>query len=98
MADAKAKTKRLQKRRKVFVNEYSDGLLLLAAKLSRKEALEGRGCNARTVCFVESRPGDVVLSREDVADCVRLTHVDPSDAPAMRLALAVIRRTLRGGR
>lgn len=51
-----------------------------------------------TVKFIESRPGDVVLSREASADLLRLTEVDPGDAPAMRLALAVIRRAILRGR
>lgn len=89
MSRSEAKTKR----RKVFVNEYSDGLLLLATKLSRKEALDGRGCNARTVRFIESRPGDVVLSREDVAWLRDVAHEHlGQDAKALVLAL------LRGGR
>lgn len=91
MADAKAKTKRLQKRRKVFVNEYSDGLLLLATKLSRKEAVKGRcGLKARTVCFIESRPGDVVLSREDVAEMRELET--KSDAKREAEAIARLRK------
>ena len=88
MADARAKTKR----RKVFVNEYSDGLLLLAAKLSRKEAVKGRGCNARTVCFVESSPGDVVLSQWQVNEVRRLRSIGRSEE-----ALDLI-MSLRGGR
>lgn len=90
---SKAKTKR----RKVFVNEYSDGLLLLAAKLSRKEALDGRGCNARTVCFVEARPGDVVLSREDRDAVLSEVHRLMDSAEAWR-SMTPLLRLLRGGR
>lgn len=96
MADAKAKTKRLQKRRKVFVNEYSDGLLLLATELPRKEALKGRcGLKARTVCFIEARPGDVVLSRGDVAWLRSKALVTEFESDADRTRTLAL---LRGGR
>lgn len=91
MSRSEAKTKR----RKVFVNEYSDGLLLLATKLSRKEALDGRGCNARTVRFIESRPGDVVLSREDVAWLRSKALVTEFESDADRTRTLAL---LRGGR
>lgn len=48
--------------------------------------------------FVESRSGDKILGREQIKDLIKLTNVDPGDAPAMRLALAAgwMARELRG--
>ena len=98
MSRSEAKTKR----RKVWVNFYGiDGPPFAHPSYREAERAHSAltaGESEAAVRFVEARPGDVVLSRDDVADCVRLADVDPSDAPAMRLALAVIRRTLRGGR
>ena len=54
-----------KKRRKVWVNEYPDGMLSIYANPSKRQAL-GAFCSDRVaVPFVESRPGDVVLSREE---------------------------------
>ena len=85
------------KRRKAWVTFDGDEPVWVEAS-AKKADMQRLANEEKAVRFVESRHGDVVLSRDDVADCVRLADVDPSDAPAMRLALAVIRRTLRGGR
>lgn len=58
-------SKNKTKRRKVWVNLYPDGRHTMYR--TRKEALKIRGPHTEgTVPFVETRPGDVVLSREDV--------------------------------
>lgn len=56
------------KRRKVWVNEYQ-GYLSSSMHKSLREARMGRGTvsRAKSVCFVERLPGDVVLSREEAA-------------------------------
>lgn len=59
------------KRRKVWVNIHDGGDNgdYATAWLNRKAAKTNSGVRVRAVAvpFVESRPGDVVLSREDVA-------------------------------
>ena len=63
MADARAKTK-TTKRRKVWVNWYDAAPSLHVTRLSARKFLV-KSDGGVTVPFIESRPGDVVLSREE---------------------------------
>lgn len=83
------------KRRKVFTSFTGDEPTWVGR--TRKEVddarLDGEG---PTVSFVESRPGDVVLSREDVAEMRELLAraLEQNDDEAAH----ELRALLRGGR
>ena len=82
-ADAKTK------RRKVWVNDR-DGVLGGTCEKARSNA---EMLSGKPVKFIEARPGDVVLSREDVAELKTLVG-SIEWAPHAQRALAL----LRGGR
>ena len=86
-ADAKTK------RRKVWVNDR-DGVLGGTCEKARSNAemLSGRPGK-----FVEALPGDVVLSREDVARAQRLLD-EASTAFRSEKSKLELRALLRGGR
>lgn len=92
-----AKTKRVHKRRKVWVNDR-DGVLSGTCEETRSDA---EMLSGRPVPFLESRPGDVVLSREDVEACalrvVQALATTGPDEGRVDVAAAVI-RGFRGGR
>lgn len=88
------------KRRKVWVNEYAGELFLLSTKLMKAEAAIGRGGKGRTVSFIEARPGDVVLSREQrktLAVIVKWMD-DSTDGRFKVIVEPELRAILRGGR
>ena len=88
-----AKTKRVHKRRKVWVNDR-DGVLSGTCEETRSDA---EMLSGRPVPFLESRPGDVVLSREDVARAQRLLDEASSAFRSVKSKLE-LRALLRGGR
>lgn len=84
-----AKTKRLQKRRKVWVSKEG-------AFIERQWSFDPplARFKGRFEAFVEFRPGDVVLSREEVAEmkAIIMALVSRSDFPAhYDRALALLR-------
>jgi hypothetical protein len=90
------------KRRRVWVNhsnDGSDGFHEECAYWSKQEALDQySSCNVETaVPFLECLPGDVVLSREDVAELRELVQANlsatrPSGTDGRILALLRGRR------
>ncbi len=87
-------SKNKPKRRKVWVNLYPDGRH--AMYRTRKEALKIRALHSEgTAPFLERLPGDVVLSREDVARAMGLLDRAGSWVAASTQEL---RALLRGGR
>lgn len=80
------------KRRKVWVNDRG-GHLGTVSKTRREALLMG----TVAVPFVEARPGDVVLSREDVARAQRLLD-EASTAFRSEKSKLELRALIRGGR
>ena len=94
MSRSEAKTKR----RKVWVNSTNDGSEGFHeenAYWNRDDALDQAGTYHTEVAirFIESRPGDVVLSREDVGLLRAVAHEHLGQA-----AKALVLALLRGGR
>ncbi len=89
------------KRREVWVNEYAGGpSLSVYAHRTRASALSGIGSAVRPVPFVEARPGDVVLSREQrktLAVIVKWMD-DSTDGRFKVIVEPELRAILRGGR
>ena len=83
------------KRRKVWVSFFDDGEHW--AFTSRKEALDGsnEAASEKAVRFVESRPGDVVLSREDAKWLRMMARASEFESDADKERTLNI---LRGGR
>lgn len=92
----------MAKRRKVWVNEWAAdedgqaGLGDLAWK-TKAAALLGIASDGKAVRFIERLPGDVVLSREDVAELRELVQANlsatrPSGTDGRILALLRGRR------
>lgn len=82
------------KRRKVWVNEYPDRGLSDVAFSTKRFAERSSDYEAKAVSFVERLPGDVVLSREEVAEmkAIIMALVSRSDFPAhYDRALALLR-------
>ena len=62
------------KRRKVWVNEYEHELGSIAWHTVREATNMEKEDVTGTVAFVEVRPGDVVLSREDAEELRRVVR------------------------
>ena len=83
------------KRRKVWVNCYEGAVP--RAHPTRTSAVTSIGSHGRPICLVERLPGDVVLSREDVAELRELVQANlsatrPSGTDGRILALLRGRR------
>lgn len=87
-----AKTKRLQKRRKVWVSKEG-------AFIERQWSFDPplARFKGRFEAFVEFRPGDVVLSREDVKRAMALLD-ESGDEDWLVASIQDLRAILRGGR
>ena len=58
------------KRRKVWLAQTVDGLSMYAMR-TKADAKERAGKGGKSVPLIERLPGDVVLSREEVAELLR---------------------------
>lgn len=90
------------KRRKVWVNELEGDLGSAVWHFhanARTAAMSNRaaGVESKSVAFIESRPGDVVLSREGVERVLAEIHRLMDSAEAWR-DMTPLLRLLRGGR
>lgn len=97
-----AKTKRVHKRRKVWVNFYEDGSNDGCSFETKTDAAENASTAYRMkqVRFTETRPGDVVLSRgqrQTLAVIVKWMD-DSTDGRFKVIVEPELRALLRGGR